>query len=200
VTSDSLRVVLDSVFAQPSYNWVEPPRPLAILERWWEALQRWLFQFRDANPTLFYWFLGGLVVLLVLIFVHAGWVMFQTVRAASSLTEGQAGPAPAERRDAAWFRGQADRLADAGRFVEAMQAAFFALILELDANRVVRYHPSKTPHEYAEEASLPDATKERLRRLVLELYGHVFARRPCAAIEYRAWRDLASGNWHAPAH
>ena len=197
---DSLRAVLDSVFAQPSYNWVEPPRPLAILERWWDGLQRWLFQFREVNPSLFDLFLVGLAVVLVMILVHAGWVMYQTVRAASTADEQVAGPASAERRDAAWFRHRADQLADAGRFAEAMQAGFFALILELDAQRLVRYHPSKTPHEYAQEALLPEAGKLRLRRLVLELYGHLFARRPCAAADYEAWRDLATGNWHAATH
>ena len=79
--ADSLRAVLDSVFAGPAYVWAEPWRPLAFLSRWWDALLDWLVALNQRNPqafTLLYW---SLVAGLVLIFVHAGWVLFRTVRA-----------------------------------------------------------------------------------------------------------------------
>ena len=84
VPTDSLRAVLDSVFAAPAYQWVEPPRPFAFLGRWWQALGDWLAGFREGNPQLFEVFFWTLVLILVLVLVHASYVMFQTIRAAGT--------------------------------------------------------------------------------------------------------------------
>jgi hypothetical protein len=188
------------VFADPTYQWVKPPRPYAILSRWWDALGSWLSHFRDVNPLLFEWFFWVLVAILLLIFVHAAYVLLQTMRAAAAPRDEHAPGQDVERRDARWFRRQADRLAGQGRYAEAIQSAFLALVLELDARRVLRFHPSKTPNEYTYEAQLPEPERERLRWLVRALYGFAFAREPCGADEYRAWMTRATEEWHAPAH
>jgi hypothetical protein len=197
--ADSLRAVLDSVFAGPDYRWVVKRQSIGVLRRWLGALQEWLLGFQDAHPVGFRLFEAGLVVVLIAVFVHAGWVLVRTVR--SSGGAGAALPAVSGvRRDQAWYRREADRLAAEGRFVEAVQADFLALVLALDASRLLRFHPSKTPAEYAEEARLERGARAEFRELVKSLYGYAFARRPCGPDEFVEWRLRAAPERYAPAH
>lgn len=195
--NDSLRAVLDTVFSAPAYRWVERPNPLAILGRWWRQLVDWLGLMQAGHPSLFwalFWILIGVLTLIVL---HAGWVMLQTVRAASAPAAAVGGRGLAEVRGAAWYRREAERLASAGRFPEAMQADFVALVLDLDARKVVRFHPSKTPNEYTYEAALRGAPLEGFRGLVRALYAYAFARVPCGPDEFAAWRAQAAPERYA---
>lgn len=196
--ADSLRAVLDSVFAAPEYRWVERPETYAVLRRWMRAAQQWLLDVQETHPALFKLLLAGLVLLVIAIFLHAAWIFLQTVRAAGSGGPG-ATMAPAARRDQAWYRGEADRLAGLGRYAEAMQYDFLALVLALDAASLVRFHPSKTPGEYTREARLSPEARVQFRALVRDLYGYVFARRPCGLLEFEAWRALAAPERYAPA-
>jgi hypothetical protein len=198
--SDSLQATLDSVFADPAYRWVDRPQPLAFLGRWWDALIRWLTGLQAVHPEIFLTLMSALVVLLVAIFVHAVWVMVMTMRAARAPAEGPGGAVPAAVRGATWYRAEADRLALAGRYAEAMQSDFLALVLELDARQVVRYHPSKTPNEYSYDTGLSPAVRGSFRDLVRLLYGYAFARQPCGAAEFAAWRTQAVAERYAAAH
>lgn len=200
VTRDSLRAVLDSVFAGPDYRWVERPDPLDFLHRWWLALQDWLVHVHEASPVLFEVVFWTMVTVVALIFVHGGWIIFHTVRSAGTGPDEPARPIAVPVQDAAWHFAEADRLAAGGRHVEAVQAAFRGLLLDLDHGRLLRFHPSKTPGEYLAEQTLSAPQRDRLRQLVRALYGFVFARQPCGAAEYQAWRRLAGGDWHAAAH
>lgn len=201
-SADSLRAVLDSVFAAPAYVWTEPWRPFAFLGRWWNALLDWLVALNQRNPQAFELLFWCLVAGLVLIFVHAGWVLLRVVRAAGAGTgaEPAAAVALGQRHDAAWWRAQAGRLAGDGRYAEAMPFDFLALVLELDQRQLLRYHPATTPGEYTRDARLPDAARRELRDVVLDLYAAAFARRPCGAEQYRAWRARTNGQRFASAH
>jgi hypothetical protein len=196
--ADSLRAVLDSVFAAPEYRWVERPETYALLRRWLRIAQQWLLDVRETHPALFKLLLAGLVLLVIAIFLHAAWVFLQTVRAAGSAGPGALAP-PALRRDQPWYRREADRLAGLGRYAEAMQYDFLALVLALDAASLVRFHPSKTPGEYTREARLSPEALDQFRALVRDLYGYVFARRACGPREFEAWRVQAAPERYAPA-
>jgi hypothetical protein len=195
---DSLRAVLDSVFAGPAYRWVERPEPLGQLRRWFLQLGQWLEALREHNPLGFRLVLGAVLVLLVAILVHAGWILIRTVRPAAPAPLPDA---PARvRHDREWYRREAERLARAGRFAEAMQADFLGLVLALDGWEIVKFHPAKTPREYTREARLAPERRAELSALVSALYRYVFAREPCGPSEYAAWRDQASPDRYAPAH
>ena len=148
---EALRAVLDTVFQGGEYRWVQRPHPFAFLARWWDALREALAGLEETHPDLFWVLFWALVGVLLLIFAHAAWVMVQTIRAAAAPPAGATSPA-AVARGAAWYRAEARRLAAGGAYAEAMQADFAALVLELDARRVVRFHPSKPPNEYTYEA------------------------------------------------
>lgn len=188
---DSLRAVLDRVFADPAYRWVERPEPAAQVRGWLNQAGQWLVSLREHNPLGFTVFIAALIGVLVVILVHAGWVLIRTVRPRTR----DSGPiaTPAIRRDGDWYRREAGRLAGAGRYPEAMQADFLALVLTLDAARLVRFHPAKTPREYAREARLDPG-------LVGALYEYLFARRPCGPDEYRDWQVRLANEAHAAAH
>lgn len=195
---DSLQTVLDSVFAAPAYAWVERPHPLGWLIRRWEALRDWLLRLQEGHPTLFTVLLWTVVAVLVAILAHAAWVFLRTLRHAAA-REVAAPVRAAARRDAAWYEREAERLAAAGRHAEAVQAAFAAVVLGLDARGLVRYHPSKTPAEYAREARLDADDRRRLRDLAGQLYRFAFGGAACDLDDYRRWRERAAPEWHAAA-
>lgn len=194
---DSLRAVLDSVFAGPAYRWVDRPEPMAQIGGWLNQLEQWLAALRDHNPLGFKALIGALVIVLVAILVHAGWVLVRTVRPRAPET----GPleSPVLRRDRDWYRREAERLAGAGRFAEAMQADFQGLVLALDAAQVLRFHPAKTPLEYTREPRLDPGLRAELSQLVVPLYQYLFARRPCGPAEYSDWKNRLTRD-HAAAH
>lgn len=197
--ADSLRAVLDSVFAAPAYQWVERPSPLAFFWRWVGAVQQWMFDLREAHPDWYRVLIVAMVVVVVAVFAHAGWVFFRTVQA-SRQTGAGALPQPAgDRRDQGWYRRQADRLAAEGRYAEAIQHDFLALVLALDGRSLLRFHPSKTPAEYGWEARLGPGPREEFRALIRAVYGFGFARRPCGPEEFAAWRARALPERYAPA-
>ncbi len=193
------RSVLDTVFAAPVYRWAAEPGALRFLREWWRMLGEWLSSLSAGNPAVFRALIVLLLVVLLLLLAHASWIVWSTVR-------GGAGPgADADARtggddhDAQWYYREADRAAAAGRVVEALQLAFVGLALTLDSQGLLRYHPSKTPAECSREANLVAADRERLRGLVGSLYAYVFGGRPCAAADYRRWREAGATSWHAPA-
>ncbi len=197
--ADSLQAVLDSVFAGPAYQWTERRHPLGFLRDWWQDLGEWLGRLQDRHPDLFqllFWVLVGLLVGIVL---HGAWILYRAVRVANAPRERTRGPVTPPPRDAAWYRQEAERLAGLGRYAEAMHHDFLALVLELDSRRALRFHPSKTPGEYAREARLPDEDRGVLQGVVRDLYAVAFARRPWGPGEYRAWRARLAGGIHAPA-
>jgi hypothetical protein len=170
------------------------------VQTWWERLGDWLAATRVAHPALFQGLIFALCAVLVAILVHAGWVLQRTLRAASSREGGPAaGPVAAFRRDAGWYLRAADEAAGAGRYRDALSLGFEALVLRLDSLGSVRWSPGKTARDYAREARLAPADRERLGGLVGALYRCVYGGAPCGPDEYRALRGVATGEWDAPA-
>jgi hypothetical protein len=194
------RAVLDSIFATDPYQWTPPPPLLQLLSDWWRRLLLWLEGLRTDNPLLFRAFLVAVLLVWIAIFAHAGWLVWRTVRGAARSERAPSPAAAGERHDADWYYRAADRAAEEGRFTEALQLAFVALALTLDAGGLLRYHPSKTPAECAREARLSGADRDRLRSLVRTLYASAFGGRALALEDYRRWRELGEGPWHAAAH
>jgi hypothetical protein len=196
---DSLRAVLDSVFAAPRYRWVRRPDPLAALRLRWAEFKEWLQGLHDAHPLGYRLMLFAAVAILLAILIHAGWVFLRAIGSESSRADQAPGP-DGRRQDEAWYRREADRLASQGRFADAIQADFIALLLALDARRVLKFDASKTPGEYASETRLaPDASRA-FRELVRNLYGYAFARWPCGPVEFAEWRTRAAVDRYAAAN
>ncbi len=198
VPGDSLRTLLDSVFTAPVYRWVEPTDPFATLRLRFAELMDWIKHLESNSPTLYLVVVSILVLILVAALVHVGWLVWRTLRAPPLVAAML--PSTALRRDATWFRAEADRLAEAGRFREAVQADFLALVLTLDGWGAMHFHPSKTPAEYVGEPALRGEAREEFRDLVRQLYRIVFGGARCDAADYAEWRRRAAPERYAPAH
>lgn len=198
----ALRAVLDSVFAAPVYRWAETPGFLTVLRQWWHRLGDWLTGLQAGSPAIFRLVVVVCLLGLLLIFAHAIYVAYRTVRGGARVADAGDASSPAVVGDAAWYDRAADRAAAEGRLLEALQLAFAALALRLDAQGLLRYHPSMTPAECATAAQLTDADRQRLRVLVGTLYTYVFAGAPCEPDDYRRWRETSAASWqtHAAAH
>jgi hypothetical protein len=196
--ADSLRRVLDSVFAQPEYEWARPS-PFAQLGKWWQALLDWLRGLETSQPALYWFLFYAMLAVLAAILLHAAIVLARTLRAAHRFSE-QATVPVARARGAAWYRAEALRLAAAGQYPEAMQHDFLGLVLELDERQLLRYHPSKTPGEYSFELKAGDSGRRSFQALVRALYGFAFARIPCSRADFETWHHDASAERYAAAH
>lgn len=195
---DSLRAALDSVFAKPEYQWVRREDPFAAIKRMWSAAKQWFFDLQEAHPQAFDIALYVLAALMLAVVAHAAWSFFHTVQAAERrpATSGRG----ARPRDQQWYRAEADRLASASRYAEAIQADFLALVLALDARKVLRFHPSKTPAEYTRDAGMSPDARDDFGELVRRLYRYAFARSPCGPDEFADWRARAAAERYAPAN
>lgn len=193
---DSLRAVLDSVFAGPAYDWQERPSPFGFFRRWTNFVVDRIAQWGAAHPEALRVLFWILLAVLALILTRA----FLTMVRGFTHAARPAGPdlAPVVR-DAASYRREAEHCFRQGRLLEAMQADFTGLILELDQRRLVRYHPSKTPQEYAGEARLSEPSRAELRDLAWGLYRHLFGTEPVTPALAVAWRARTAQDRYAAA-
>jgi hypothetical protein len=191
------------VFARPEFDWVERQRVTSWLARQWYNLVAWLDRLSEQYPIGYSIGLALVIVALVVVLVHIGWVIWRIVRPAARSGNGAAVAGAGIVLDAAEHLARAADLARAGRYVEALAHRFMALVLELDRRQALRFHASKTPAEYVGEARLTDAGRTSLAVLVAQLYRHLFGAVPCDAGEYEAFgaaaQALARGHDVVPA-
>ena len=188
---DSLRAALRTVFSAREYHWTEPNSTWVWLLTQWHRALDWLEGLRLVSPVRYYIVLGVLTLALVASLMHLGWVVWRSLRPGEPVRLPM--PPAAPPRDAAWYAAEARRLSAAGRFLEALGVRFLAAVLDLDERRVVQFHPSKTPAEYALEARLDAAGRSGLTELVATLYRHVFGGAPCDAEQWHRFDALAAG-------
>ena len=184
------------MFARPEFQWVDRRRVLPWLQNLWYRLIDWLRHLADQHPIAYDIGLGLLLVAIVVLLVHIGYVVWRIVRP-SARTESASPVTGAVVGDAATHLARAAELARAGRYAEAMAHRFVAVVLEMDRRELLRFHASKTPAEYVGEARLDDASRSSFAVLVAQLYRHLFGAVPCDETEYRAFgataQELASG-------
>jgi hypothetical protein len=190
IDSSSLAAVLRAVFADREYQWTRASNTWLWLMERLQRLLEWLEGLRVSFPLHYYIVLGAMLLLLVGLVAHLTWVVWRSLHPpAAAAPAVMTGPV----RDAAWHLAEALRLGAAGRFAEALAHRFLAAMLDLDARRVLQFHPSKTPAEYVREARLDDAGRSELADLVASLYRHLFGGAPCGAGEWQRFDSQAAG-------
>lgn len=187
---DSIRTVLQQVFAAPEYQWDERRSVLDTLRGWWYGLLGVLEGLRDAHPAVYYVVVGIVVGLLIAIITHVGYVIWQVVRPPRAARLGE-GPPTIKPHDADWYLNEARRLMRDGQFVAAVACRFKALLLRLDARGHVTFHPSKTPAEYLLELPRGHVGYGNLSQLVGMLYRHLFGGIECTELDARQFEVLA---------
>jgi hypothetical protein len=195
--------VVAQVFTRPEYEWVEHRRLVSWLARQWHNLSEWLYTLATRHPLGYNIGLALVVVLLIVLLVHVGYVMWRIVRPAVRTGGAATASRPGIIINAAAHLARAAELARAGRYAEALGHRFIAVVLELDRLKALRFHASKTPAEYVGEARLTDAGRASLAGLVARLYRHLFGAVPCDADEYETFgaaaEELARGRYVVPA-
>lgn len=195
--------MVGQVFSRPEFHWVERRRLLSWLARLWQNLVDWLNHQAAAHPVGFDIGLALVVIALVALLVHIGYVLWRIVRPRMRTGPQASGPGTGKVMDAAAHLAIAERLASTGRYPEALGHRFLALVLELDRRKALRFHVSKTPAEYVGEARLTDQGKASLAGLVGSLYRYLFAAVPCDAADYAAFgaaaQELVRGPYEVPA-
>jgi hypothetical protein len=203
VPSDSLRRVVAEVFTRPEYRWVEHQHVASWLTRKWLALIAWLDRLESQHPVGYNVALVLIVIALIVLLVHIGYVIWRIVQPAARTGAAAAPAAGRAIMDAAAHREYAERLARAGHYAEALAHRFLAVVLDLDRRKALRFHASKTPAEYVSEARLSDAGRATLAGLVAQLYRHLFGAVPCGVDEYQTFeagaQELAEGRYVVPA-
>ena len=166
--------------------------PLEWLKEQVLRLMDWLDRFETSNPLLFKVFLAVLIVALVAILVHVGYVVWKIARPTAATAPG-ARPTVGGLADARAYHDRADELARAGRYAEALGHRFVAVLLELDRARALVFHPSKTPAEYVSEARLDASGRVAFAELVARLYRHLFGAVPVDETEFQEFGAAAAG-------
>lgn len=188
--ADSLRRALDKVFAANRYHWVARRHPLQWLADLWARFQGWVSGLDVSHPNLS-WLIGIVAtVLLVVLLTHIGYTLWRVYRVTARPAEQPArGTVGVVLLDARSHRIQAEALARAGRYAEALAHRYAALVCDLEEAKAVTIHPSKTPAEYAREARLDPAGRVTIADLVSRLYAHVFGAAP---IDEQGYRDFVT--------
>lgn len=180
------------MFARPDYRWATGRSPLQWFAELVGRLLDWLRQTQESHPGAFKLLLAGLVVALVALLVHMGYVVWRITRpTVRTPAGGGAGREGLLLEDARAHRDRAEQLARAGRYAEALAHRFVAVVLDLDRRQAVKFHPSKTPAEYIGEARLDATGRESFTDLVARLYRHLFGAVPCDERAYRAFAAAA---------
>ncbi|HEV2672410.1 MAG TPA: hypothetical protein VGU74_15055 [Gemmatimonadales bacterium] len=190
IPADSVRRVVRTVFTQPDYQWVARREPLLWLRRLWFRFVEWIDSLSRMHPVGYNALLVVLVIVLVLMLAHIGYVVWRITRRSTGESRAE-GPGGGVLHDAAQHLARAEELASGGRYVEALGHRFLAAVLELDRSDALKFHASKTPAEYVWEVRLDDTGRASFRALVAELYRHLFGAVPCAEAEYRAFGAVA---------
>jgi len=175
---------------------------LSWIARQWQHLKDWLDQLSQHHPIGYNIFLAVLVVALVALVVHIGYVMWRIVQPVAR-TGARPSASVGVVMNARAHLERAEELAALGRYAEALAHRFVAAVLELDGRKALRFHVSKTPAEYVAEARLDATGRAALASLVAELYRHLFGAVPCDEAEYRSFgaaaQELARGPHVVPA-
>ncbi len=195
VAPDSLRQVLDSIFAQARFEWAEKPELFGWFQRLWRWLVDGLDLFREASPIAYRAFLAGMIVLLALIVLHSVWVFWRTVRRSPGRAD-VPGTLPDEPRSAEWYHLEGERLAARGLFRDAIMTAWRALELSLVDAGAISYQPGSTPREHAVAARLAAAQKGALQKLVSRMYQLVFGAGTTGPDDYQEWVAAARALEH----
>jgi hypothetical protein len=179
VAADSIRTVLRQVFADPEYDWEFRRNPFQFFFDMLGSVAEWLARLEVTHPVAYWILMGVMAGLLVAILLHFTYLVVRALRP----RVGDAAPkpvSPIHRRGAAWHLEEASRLAAEGRYQHAIAHRFAALLFVLDEHKVIRFHPSKTPAEYAAEIDLAEEGIAKYKTLVGALYQHLFGGVDCS--------------------
>lgn len=199
VSDAHVREAAAAVLAHPPYSsW----RGSDSTVEWLKWLLNWLdgltyrFDMLHSQAPFLYWvIMGGSILLACLLFLHIAW----SLRAALATSAPSAADGAA---DGPSLAGEAEGLAQQGRFLEAarrLQLAAIELLLRDRAITLSRSDPNRILRRRVQSAPLADGDRRDLLQLVDRLEVAWFRDRAEDADLYRAWQSLYSRLLHRPS-
>jgi hypothetical protein len=181
-SSPEIRRSLESILASGEYDTGDSADLRRTFWQWlWERIRslfRSLEVLHTASPAVYWLILAGCLVVLGLIFTHAGVVLTRALRAARST--GPGGPAGPERGkdDPSALLARAREEASAARFDGAVRLCHRAALLGLDRRGLLRFHESLTTGDYDRQLRDHGTERERFRTLARVYEPAYFGRVP----------------------
>ena len=154
---------------------------------WYSAVWDRLQALQSESPLLYWTILAGLFGLAVLLLVHVVWTVRIALRAGAP--ESDPVDTPRERD----LRGEAERLAAAGHFLEAArryQLACLELLIARGDLELRRSDPNSTLRQRLTASALPASMHPEFRACLDSLEAHWFRDREDDPELYRSWRSL----------
>ena len=173
----------DEVLARPEFHKVAQGGESAVLSAA-AAFVKFVARFADEHPVAFTCVMILLVLTLLLLVAHIVWTIVVS-RRARYLPEPELPALDVRRTPPDTFRDRAIRLAEEGRFEEAVRDLYAALILTLDRRGDVTYARHKALLDYRLEARADDA-RAALEAMAGGYHPTSFGRRPLPAERFRA--------------
>lgn len=192
-TYDEASGALAEILRGPDFQVAEPGwfdrAMMAVRETLGELLREIVLRAADGPGAVAAWALGGAAA--VVLAVALGRVLLRLFGRRRQ-GRGRSAPGPESvRTTAGWWRVAAER-AEQGDYRGAATALYQAVLLALDGDGVVAFHPSKTPGEYATEAGAKPAGEDA-ERFLGAFQRLSFGRRVPADEAYRRLERLARG-------
>lgn len=192
-TYDEVSGALAEILRGPDFQVAEPGwfdrTMMAILEALGELLGEIGLRIGDGPGVIAAWALGGAAA--VVLAVALGSVLRRLIGRLRGRKQRLVEGPESFRTTAGWWRVAAEK-AEQGDYRGAATALYQGVLLALDGDGVVAFHPSKTPGEYAAEAGAKPAGGDAKR--FLGAFQRVsFGRRVPAAEAYRRLERLARG-------
>lgn len=201
IPADSVRRAVATVFARPEYHWAPTARPLHWLRDLWDNFVTWLARLDSQHPVVYQLVFWLAVVVLLALLAHLAFAAWRIYRSTVAPPQGAARRVEPVRGGADQHLARAEMLAREARYTEALAHRFLALLLRLDRDRTLTFHPAKTPGEYVREVKLDAETRASFAGLVSLLYTYVFGAAPCDAQAYREFGATAGMvEEHAVSH
>lgn len=175
-SAQTIRAARDLVLSRPEFRYAAP-KEKSFLAKMWDAFVDVLMSFRNAHPTLFVWFVGAMVVVLVATVAHVVWSL-RAARAPTWAQDDADVDAAMRRGDPAPFRARALAHADAGRLDEAVRDLYAALLLTLERRGALRFAPHKALLDYRIEAARDEPAARTLDLFAGAYHPGSFGRRP----------------------
>ena len=168
----------DEVFARPEFRQRAKDGESAVMAILRE-LAKYIARFRDDHPVAFGIVMAFLALTLVVLVAHIVWTLV-VARRARYLPEVELPHLDIRRTPPEEFRARAVRLAEAGRFEDAVRDLYTALVLTLDVRGDLKYARHKALLDYRMEVRAEDA-RAALERFAGSYHPTSFGRRPLPA-------------------
>ncbi len=185
---------LREILSSGEYATGDGTRAFSLAEWLQEKIRRFLASLARLGaeaPVLYWTIFAVLVFILLLIFAHAGTVVWRALRAARAGPAGDVPGRPGRKEDPRALLERAAAEAARGRTTEAIRLCHRAALLALDRRGLIRYQESLTSGDYRRQLQPHPRQRSSFDGLVRIYEPAFFGRAPVGPAEFEECRRRA---------